>query len=184
MADDTWPCGPLVTAKLAPPVPSMTVPPEGSARSLHWPDTLAAPMILEMKPIRTVVSRLLVVAVCLPGCGGLPTGDDGTDRLDSGITGTVLAGPQCPVITPDSGPECDDQPFAATVIVRSQDGERVITQFTAGVDGRFRVELPPGVYQLDPQPGESGLPFSSTQEVNVEEGAFTELTILYDTGIR
>jgi len=37
---------------------------------------------------------------------------------------------------------------------------------------------------LDPQPGASGFPVSSPQTVVVQSGAFTDLTILYDTGIR
>lgn len=78
----------------------------------------------------------------------------------------------------------DDQPYAATVIVRSEDGSRFITQFTADADGQFRVELRPGAYQFDPQPGENGFQLSSPQVVTVEPGAFTELVILYDTGIR
>lgn len=123
---------------------------------------------------------LLTLTCTLPvGCGVIPIPAD----LDSGITGIVLAGPQCPVVGPDSGEECDDQPYQATVIVRSQLGIEV-ARFTADEAGEFRVPLYPGNYTLDPLPGENGLPSAQELTVTVEEGAFAEIMILYDTGIR
>jgi hypothetical protein len=81
-------------------------------------------------------------------------------------------------------PECDDQPYAATIVVKTANGRFVVTRFTAGIDGAFRVPLFPGTYLLEPLPGASGFPVSSPQTVVVQSGVFTDLTISYDTGIR
>ena len=131
---------------------------------------------------RLVLVLLSAAAVGLAGgCPGPAIPSD----LDSGITGILLAGPQCPVIGPDSGPECDDKPLAATVVVRSADGRTEVTRFTSAADGEFRVPLYPGSYVLDPQPvSPNGLPFGKPQNVEVAAGQFADVTILYDTGIR
>jgi len=122
---------------------------------------------------------ILFLAYLVGGCAGAFIPAD----LDSGISGVVLAGPTCPVQTPDN-PECDDQPYAASIVVKTADGLFTVTRFTAGDDGRFRVPLFPGTYLLDPLPGASGFPVSSPQTVVVQSDSFTDLTISYDTGIR
>ncbi len=125
---------------------------------------------------------LMLVAAGMVGVAGCPVPIPG--NLDSGIAGTVLAGPQCPVVGPNSGPECDDKPLAATIVVRSTAG-LLVTQFTSDASGEFRVPLFPGTYLLDPQPvSASGLPHGVPQTVTVDAGQFTEVTIEYDTGIR
>lgn len=120
-----------------------------------------------------------LLAAHASGCGTLVIPPD----LDSGISGIILAGPQCPVEMPDR-PECDDQPFQGTVVVRSANGLIEVTRFTADSDGRFRVPLFPGTYCLDPMSGRNGFPFAAPQTVEVRSGEFIEITILYDTGIR
>lgn len=102
----------------------------------------------------------------------------------TGIRGVMLAGPQCPVVGPGTGSECDDQPFMGTVIVQTEDASEEITRFTADEDGMFRVPLAAGSYHLVPLPGENGFPFADEQVVEVTEDSFTEVQIPYDTGIR
>jgi hypothetical protein len=103
--------------------------------------------------------------------------------LNSGIFGTILSGPQCPVQI-EGDDQCADKPFAATVIVKTSNGLLEITRFTADSKGEFRVSLSPGTYLLDPLPGENGFPHSSPQPVTVEADTFTQVDISYDTGIR
>jgi hypothetical protein len=122
-----------------------------------------------------------VTLVLLGGCPGVLI----PSNLDSGITGTVLAGPQCPVIGPNSRPECNDKPLVATIIVRTADLGLEVTRFTSDANGQFRVPLYPGTYELDPQPVSStGFPIGHPQTVQVVAGQFTDVTIDYDTGIR
>lgn len=104
--------------------------------------------------------------------------------LSSGITGIVLSGPQCPVVAPGMDDDCADKPYPATIIVKTTNGLFEVTRFTADSNGEFRVPLPPGQYLLDPLPGSNGFPHASPQTVDVQAEQFTEITILYDTGIR
>ncbi len=132
-------------------------------------------------PLLMSITLLAALLSAAPGCQDLPIPAD----LDSGITGAVVAGPQCPVVGPDSGPDCADQPLAATVVVKSADSRLEVTRFTTGADGRFRVPLYPGQYWLDPLPvSPTGLPLGKPRSVTVVAGQFTEITVQYDTGIR
>ena len=98
----------------------------------------------------------------------------------SGIEGQVLLGPMCPVV--QQGQECPDQPYQATLTVKSLDGVQ-ITQFQTDEQGRFQVPLVPGQYILHPE-SPNGLPFAVDQSFVVETGKFTQLTVNYDSGIR
>ncbi|HKQ47745.1 MAG TPA: carboxypeptidase-like regulatory domain-containing protein [Phycisphaerae bacterium] len=130
-------------------------------------------MVLIRPYLRSLVCLLLLVA---GGCDVLPFFGG-----DNGINGVILAGPTCPFQM--EGEDCDDRPIAATVIVRQPFGFEV-TRFTSDDDGRFRVELPPGNYQLDPQPNECCIGTAPFQTVTVQDGQFNEIVISYDTGIR
>ena len=114
------------------------------------------------------------------GCGGFlpPAG------FDSGVTGVVLAGPTCPVVNPNSGTDCADQPIVATIIVRDADIGLEVTRFASGTDGTFLVPLFPGRYVLDPQPVSGYIGTPPSQTVDVQAGQFTDVVIEYDTGIR
>ncbi len=116
---------------------------------------------------------LLAAAAC--GAGDL-LGPD----APQGIDGIVLLGPQCPVQTLED--PCPDLPYAAWINVRSPVG-RLIGRVRSGADGRFRVGLNPGSYILDPESG-SPFPVASEMEVEVEPGAYSEVTVSFDTGIR
>ena len=121
----------------------------------------------------------VMMLAAVPGCPpqAIPPG------LDSGIVGTMLAGPQCPVV-PLGGDGCEDKPYQGTVILKTENGLFEVTRFTADVDGRFRVPLYPGTYLLDPLPGPGGFPHAAAQTIEVQPAAFTEVDISYDTGIR
>lgn len=97
-----------------------------------------------------------------------------------GIEGIVLLGPQCPVESLEN--PCPDLPYRAWIGVRNRNGD-MVTRIQSGEDGRFRVGLRPGLYRLEP---ESGTPFpvAGEQEVWVEEGVYTAVTVNFDTGIR
>lgn len=114
----------------------------------------------------------------------LPTWNVVLPPPGTGITGIMLAGPQCPVISPDTGSECDDQPYQGTVVVQTQEGANEVTRFTAQDDGTFQVTLAPGAYRLVPLPGPNGLPMADQQTIEVLSGELSQVQILFDTGIR
>ena len=130
--------------------------------------------------IRFALVSLMAIAAVLAACD-----DDGPSApLTSGIEGQVLIGPQCPVEV--EGTPCPDAPFAADVEVWDAERTGRVTTVTSDKeDGRFRVELPPGDYWLEPLAQKDGVPPAAEgQQVTVPQGGFAEVTISYDSGIR
>jgi len=86
----------------------------------------------------------------------------------------------CPVV--QQGQECPDQPYEATLTVKTLDGVQ-ITQFQSDAQGRFRISLVPGEYILHPE-SPNGIPFAGDQSFGVETGRYTQIVVNYDSGIR
>jgi hypothetical protein len=87
----------------------------------------------------------------------------------------------CPVV--QEGVPCPDAPYEASILLRDATG-KVVATVRSGEDGRFRVNLAPGEYVLEPVQGEGGLPYAGPVTVEVREHEFTSVTISYDSGIR
>lgn len=103
--------------------------------------------------------------------------------VNSGIEGQVLIGPQCPVV--QEGTPCPDKPYQATIDVWTADRSKKVKTFETDAEGRFRVELAPGDYYLDPQPPGPGTPpIPFPQTVTVPPDAFITIAVQYDSGIR
>jgi hypothetical protein len=98
----------------------------------------------------------------------------------SGIEGQVLIGPMCPVV--QQGQACPDQPYQATLTVKSPSGVQ-IAQVQTDTQGRFEIPLVPGEYILHPE-SPNGIPFAGDQSFTVETGRYTQITVNYDSGIR
>jgi hypothetical protein len=127
------------------------------------------------RTFHALVGLLLVVPAV--GCEG--SGLLGPDA-EQGIAVLALRGPICPVA--DDGQACDDQPHQAWIDIRDGDGRRVI-RIRTDEEGRFRVGLVAGQYRLVPESGDP-FPVASPRDVEVSPGAFTEVTVSFDTGIR
>ena len=121
------------------------------------------------------MKRLSVIAmIFLMGCAR--AGGAG----DSGIEGRVLLGPQCPVVTEES--PCPDEPVAAEVVaMRLEDHETFSVR--SGSDGRFRLALPPGDYEVQALVT-AGAMFAKPVNVTVPPGEFVRVEVPLDTGIR
>jgi hypothetical protein len=114
---------------------------------------------------------LLLLSACSPQ---VPPG--------TGMQGQVTIGPMCPVV--QEGQECPDQAYQATLTVLTESGGRV-TRFATDADGRFRVPLAPGTYVLHPETPEGmALPVAADQNFTVVEGHYTQIDVVYDSGIR
>jgi hypothetical protein len=105
----------------------------------------------------------------------------------SGIRGLALLGPTCPVGNPES-PGADDPvpcltPYAAPLVVTDSEGA-VVARTNSGADGRFQVNLPPGEYVVTPATGQNTYPIAQPVSVTVGPGAYVDVEINYDTGIR
>jgi len=114
---------------------------------------------------------LAVLALVLAACGAAVP-------ANTGIRGTVLAGPACPGPARLYSP-CPDRPVSMTVEVVS--GTTVAATFTTDAAGRFSVGVAAGTYTLRPK---NGLPALKSPTVVVVDGEFTDVELHADTGIR
>ena len=100
--------------------------------------------------------------------------------IQSGIEGTVTIGPMCPVVRIDQ--PCPDEPYQAELTVLDTSGNKV-TSIQSDAEGKFRIVLAPGDYILHPEsPG--AMPYAGDIPITVEEGIFSTVDVVYDSGIR
>jgi hypothetical protein len=122
---------------------------------------------------------ILAIAV---SCGNASPGER---TPDSGVRGTVMLGPLCPVEVAGSRTPCPDQPVNGFVTASDEGGE--VARVRTDVVGRFELPLDPGTYTvvavLDTADG-AGPPTPIPQTVVVREGSFTDVDLEVDTGIR
>jgi hypothetical protein len=129
---------------------------------------------------------LTLVAALAIGCQEIGL-DVPTATTPSGIRGLVLLGPTCQVGNPES-PGADDPvpcltPYSSPLVVTDSESA-VVERINSGADGRFQVDLPPGEYVVTPATGQDTYPIAQPVSVTVGPGAYVDIEINYDTGIR
>ncbi|HXV96108.1 MAG TPA: carboxypeptidase-like regulatory domain-containing protein [Gaiellaceae bacterium] len=100
------------------------------------------------------------------------------DEEPSGVTGTVIAWP-CNPVESQNDPPCPG--YVGEIRVLREDGS-VVTTSQTDAEGRFRVELPPGVYVVDPNDGGKSLA-NGDGRVTVREGSFARVDLTHYTGL-
>lgn len=134
---------------------------------------------IAMRPFFNEAFLLVGLNLVLLSCGLILDNDDSNK---SGIEGTVLRGPTCPVVREND--PCPDQPFAAPFNVFDDKGKN-ITTFQSDEQGHFRLALAPGEYAIVPDESAPILfPKNQRKTVVVQPNQFTDVTLLFDTGIR
>ncbi|MET1232482.1 MAG: hypothetical protein ABWY52_06495 [Candidatus Limnocylindrales bacterium] len=128
--------------------------------------------------LRLILVAFGLIAVVLAGCS--PSAASAPPN--TGIRGIVTLGPTCPVQQVDQ-PPCVE-PFAATLAVTSAEDGSVVARVDSGADGTFTVDVPPGDYVVVPEPGGDPFPLGQPVEVTVAAGAYSEIEVAYDSGIR
>jgi hypothetical protein len=127
-----------------------------------------------MRRLRAISILLLFLVACA-GRGPSSSGD-------SGIRGTVLLGPTCPVETLES--PCPDRPLA-DVEIRVLRGSDVVATVRSDGEGRFAVALDPGRYEVQAVVEEGGPGMSAKPvDVVVTNGVFNDVNVPVDSGIR
>ncbi len=121
-----------------------------------------------------------------PGTGETATttgGGAGIAPYNSGVTGTILLGPTCPVVREPPDPACAEKPYATAVIVYRTGGTAPFAIGNSDENGEFRFTLPPGSYRIV---AKGGTPLPSCGETNaaVVPEEYTEIELSCDTGIR
>jgi len=115
-----------------------------------------------------------------------PQGGSGGNILPytSGIQGTVMLGPTCPVMRDPPDPACADKPHQTTVSVfRTVDTVHAFATAKTGTDGTFKISLPPGSYTVNAAGGTT-LPRCTQTPATVASTGYTNITISCDSGIR
>lgn len=105
-------------------------------------------------------------------------------KTNSGITGSVTIGPTCPVERIPPEPSCADKPYQTTLVIASTIIGRnggVLVQTDA--KGHFTKELLPGTYTIRAA-SERTPPTLAPVTVTVKEGAWTNVDLSFDSGIR
>ena len=100
----------------------------------------------------------------------------------SGVEGTVLFGPLCPVERADS--PCPPKPISADITVSTPTGTTV-TSWTSSANGTYRIGLGAGTYVLTARaPGPGAFGVSKPVDVVVVLGRYTHVDLMVDSGIR
>ena len=105
---------------------------------------------------------------------------------DSGVSGTVITGPTCPVMQEPPDPLCRDHPYQTTVDVwkyGTDIGRAIVASAETDAEGTFRIELKPGFYVISPRGG-AVLPRCDAKNIEIQPHAFQTVNLFCDTGIR
>ncbi len=102
---------------------------------------------------------------------------------DSGVSGTVVLGPTCPVERnpPDTG--CADKPYATAITVYRTGSSVPLMIGNSDAAGAFHFSLTVGAYTLQAKGG-AHFPTCSPAPLTVKAGVTATTTIRCDTGIR
>lgn len=135
---------------------------------------------------KTILIIIIVLIVAAASAAAWILTKRGTPSpSNSGVRGTVLLGPTCPVerIPPD--PNCADKPYQTTVQIIAVGSPKSSPFATAKTDkeGRYEIMLPPGEYALQPVGG-SVMPRCETKNVTIKPNVILEVNLSCDTGIR
>ena len=102
------------------------------------------------------------------------------------VTGTVTAGPVCPVERNPPDPSCAPRPVDGAVIVATDSNGQEVGRATTTADGTFQLTVPQtGTFVITglPVPGLLGVPDPVAVSLTFP-GATQHVDLVYDTGIR
>ena len=89
----------------------------------------------------------------------------------------------CPVLEGTS--PCPEVPLQARVTVLRADSAGRVAVVETDTDGRFRVPLPPGRYELRGENlAAAPVPTAMPVSVTVVDGEFARVTVRFDSGVR
>ncbi len=107
-----------------------------------------------------------------------------TTQGESGVEGQVFLSPSRPGPIRPGLP--NKAPYETTLAIMAASDGREVKRVKTGSDGRFRVALPPGEYEIVPVSDKPArfLPRASPEQVKVLRGQFVQVTIEFDSGMR
>ncbi len=117
-----------------------------------------------------------------PGVGDASGSGAGFAEYHSGIRGTVMAGPTCPVMQNPPQPGCEDKPLATEVSVSRAGSSQVIATTESDAQGAFTFTLSPGSYVVTA--GKATMPRCNPVSATVGPDSYVKVAVDCDTGIR
>jgi hypothetical protein len=132
---------------------------------------------------RAWCAALLLLVACSGPSASQPSGTG----VSYAVGGRAVAGPTCPAEPASPLPgQCSPRPVAGAVLVIADATGDEVVRVTTAPDGSFSVDLPEGLYTLEPQPvaGLLGVAPPQTFTVSRTLPPGTDLLVTYDTGIR
>ncbi|MCR4281374.1 MAG: hypothetical protein NUV88_03530 [Candidatus Kaiserbacteria bacterium] len=102
---------------------------------------------------------------------------------NSGVRGTVMLGPVCPVMRDPPDPNCADRGYATQISVFRASNNNLVATAKSDAQGNFEVALAPGNYVVSAEGGQT-LPRCSPVNVTVSPNQYAQASIQCDTGIR
>ena len=118
-----------------------------------------------------------------PGAGPAASGGGGLDGPGTGLFITAVAGPTCPVETPDD-PACAPRPVGGAVIVVSDGQGNGVAEVELDDTGTVFIELPAGSYVIEAVSVDGFMGAPASQTATVVAGGRTSVAFIFDTGIR
>jgi hypothetical protein len=127
--------------------------------------------------VALLVGMVTAFVACSPAPGSVSAQPQGT------LSGTVVAGPTCPVERADQ--PCPPRPVPNRQVMIETASGTVVTRATTDQNGHFLVTLAPGTYEVRVPPGTSPFPIQrERQAVTIVAGQTVQIQIELDTGIR
>ena len=145
----------------------------------------------EVNAIRLLgLLAVLFVIACRPASGASPVADPSPAVSPAGgspsVTGTVTAGPVCPVETVPPNPGCAPRPVAGAVIVATGADGQEVGRATTAADGSYQMVVgETGTVTISALPVAGLMRVPAPMNVTLTSPGETErIDLQYDTGIR
>ena len=133
---------------------------------------------------RAVPLGMLLIVACLLAACGMRTAPGGAQANQGTLTGTVVAGPSCPVEIAED--PCPPKPVPNREVRIETTGGTLAATVTTDGKGDFTVTLAPGNYVVRVQAGAGlvGMQQTTPPQVQIIAGHTIYVQITLDTGIR
>jgi hypothetical protein len=131
--------------------------------------------------IKRITVPIFILVFLMSACSHVASTNP-SPTPSSGIEGYVTEGPMCPGPVAIGDTSCPDQPYQVTISIFGADNKE-ITHFQTDPSGYFKLTIAPGTYILHPE-SDKVMPHASDQTVVVTPDQFTQVTVMYDTGMR
>lgn len=111
--------------------------------------------------------------------------DSVSTAQSSGILGKAMMGPTCPVEKNPPDPKCADKPYANGYLhLLTYPIGNFVKEFQTDMNGKFKVDVVPGNYTVSTFKSSSRYPLCEGEKIEVAYGAYADVAIHCDTGIR